>query len=102
MREETCLAPSAATAAGTTCADAAAPIGPDGHRETSPSLLQTIRETILHALSQHERLLVVLWYVERMSIREIAEVLDLTDQQVRRTHERIVDRLREAVTPATA
>lgn len=70
--------------------------------ETSPSLFQAIRETILHALSQHERLLVVLWYVERMSIREIAEVLDPTDQQVRRTHERIVERLREAIAPAVA
>ena len=93
MREETRHAP------GATYADAPAP---EGCRESSASLFQAIRETILHALSQHERLLVVLWYVERMSSREIAEVLDLTDQQVRRTHARIVERLREAITPAAA
>ncbi len=70
-------------------------------KDDSSSLFQAIRDTILHALSQHDRLLVVLWYVERMSIREIGEVLDLTDQQVRRTHERVVARLREVTVPVS-
>ena len=69
--------------------------------DTTP-LFKAIRHSIMHALSQHERLLVVLWYVEQMSIREIGEILDLTDMQVRRTHERVVERLRAAAAPVTA
>jgi RNA polymerase sigma factor (sigma-70 family) len=52
-----------------------------------------IRELFLHGLSHEERLLAILWYVERMTPDEIAEALDVTVAQVRVDHSRIIQKL---------
>lgn len=61
------------------------------------SMLQRI---ILHELTGAERLLVLLWYAERMSPVEIAIALDLTESQAVSMHDRIVARLRESLVAA--
>ena len=58
------------------------------------SMLQRI---ILHELSAAERLLVLLWYAERMSPVEVALALDLTETQAVSMHDRIVSRMRSSL-----
>lgn len=56
-----------------------------------------LRGVILHELTPTERLLVLLWYAERMSPAEVARSLDMTHDQARAMHERVLRRLRRAV-----
>lgn len=57
-----------------------------------------IRNAMLHDLSAMERLLVVLWYAERMSAAEIAATLDMTELQVTRAHRLVLTKLRRHAT----
>ncbi len=52
-----------------------------------------LRTAILRDFSRTERLLVVLWYAERLTPGEVALVLDLTEDQTVRIHESIISRL---------
>ncbi len=54
---------------------------------------EEIREIFLHGLSHEERLLAILWYVERMTPDEIAETLDVPVGQVRLDHSKIIQKL---------
>ena len=54
---------------------------------------EEIREMFLHELSHEERLLAILWYVERMTPDEIAETLDVPVGQVRLDHSKIIQKL---------
>lgn len=60
---------------------------------TRPVSRNEIKELFLHELSHEERLLAILWYVERMTPDEIAETLDVTVAQVRVDHSRIIQKL---------
>ncbi len=62
--------------------------------EASPRMLARVKEAVLHLLSHHERLLLVLWYVERMTVAEIARTLNLTEQQADRMHADVLTKLR--------
>lgn len=57
--------------------------------------LRGIRERIRQSLDETERLLIILRYVEQMTTLEIAQVLDLTEEQVIERHQVIVDKLRD-------
>lgn len=61
----------------------------------STDVRDVLRSAMLHDLTPVERLLVVLWYVERMSIAEIAMTLDMTELQVARTHGLVLAKLRQ-------
>lgn len=65
----------------------------------SPAALR-IREAILRTLPLEDRLLVVLWYAERLNAREISLVLGVPETQVMRSHDRIVSQLHDAATAA--
>lgn len=52
-----------------------------------------IKELFLHELSHTERLLAILWYVERMSPEEIAAAMDSTPDDVELHHARIIQKL---------
>jgi len=56
-----------------------------------------LKSAILRELSDAERLLIILWYAERMTPEEIAQCLDLTPAQVEKHHEEIMARLRRRV-----
>ncbi|MFM9957415.1 MAG: sigma factor-like helix-turn-helix DNA-binding protein [Phycisphaerales bacterium] len=60
------------------------------------AMLTRVKDAVLHMLSHHERLLLVLWYVERMTLAEIARTLNLTEQQADRMHAEILSKLRTA------
>lgn len=62
----------------------------------STGVLTRVKDAVLHVLSHHERLLLVLWYVERMTLAEIARTLNLTEQQADRMHADILSKLRTA------
>lgn len=63
-------------------------------RSLLPAAYTRLKHAVLHALSHHERLLLVLWYAERMTPAEVAMTLDLTEQQARRMHSEVVAKLR--------
>lgn len=66
--------------------------------EVASAARAMLQRIILHELSAAERLLVLLWYAERMSPVEVALALDLTESQAVSMHDRIVSRLRASLT----
>lgn len=59
-----------------------------------------LRTAMLRDFTTNERLLVLLWYAERMTPPEIGLVLDLTAEQVSRIHEAIITRLHASIDAA--
>ena len=53
-----------------------------------------IKELITRGLSRAERLIVVLYYFEEMTMKEIGETLDLSESRVSQMHSAILERLR--------
>lgn len=72
----------------------------DAAGEIASSARALMQRMILHDLNTAERLLVLLWYAERMSPLEVALALDLTESQAVSMHDRIVARLRQSIVGA--
>lgn len=53
-----------------------------------------MREYITRGLTRTERLILILYYYEQMTMKEIGETLDLSESRVSQMHSAIVDRLR--------
>ncbi len=53
-----------------------------------------LREFISEGLTRTERLILILYYYEQMTMKEIGETLDLSESRVSQMHSAIVDRLR--------
>lgn len=53
-----------------------------------------LRELVTRGLSRAERLIVILYYFEEMTMKEIGETLDLSESRVSQMHSAILDRLR--------
>ncbi len=53
-----------------------------------------LRELITRGLSRAERLIVILYYFEEMTMKEIGETLDLSESRVSQMHSAILERLR--------
>jgi len=53
-----------------------------------------IKELVTRGLSRAERLIVILYYFEEMTMREIGEALDLSESRVSQMHSAILSRLR--------
>jgi len=54
-----------------------------------------IKELIMRGLSRAERLIVLLYYYEEMTMKEIGRTLDLSESRVSQMHSAIVKRLRQ-------
>jgi RNA polymerase sigma factor for flagellar operon FliA len=54
-----------------------------------------IRELITKELTRAEQLIVVLYYYEQMTMKEIGATLDLSESRVSQMHSAIIARLRE-------
>lgn len=54
-----------------------------------------LREFLTRGLSTNERRLIILYYYENMSLREIGEVLGLCESRVSQIHQVVIKRLRE-------
>ena len=53
-----------------------------------------IKELITRGLSRAERLIVILYYFEEMTMKEIGETLDLSESRVSQMHSAVLGRLR--------
>ncbi len=53
-----------------------------------------LKELITRGLSRAERLIVVLYYFEQMTMKEIGQALDLSESRVSQMHSAILDRLK--------
>jgi RNA polymerase sigma factor for flagellar operon FliA len=62
---------------------------------TRQTLRQELKELIETGLSRAERLVILLYYCEEMSMREIGETLDLSESRVSQMHSTLLVRLRE-------
>jgi len=66
-------------------------------RQTEDPLLQLqrfdLRDTIMNCLSRIEKLIVVLYYYEQMTMKEIGATLDLSESRVSQMHSSILSRL---------
>jgi RNA polymerase sigma factor for flagellar operon FliA len=54
-----------------------------------------VKDLITHELSRAERLIIVLYYYEQMTMKEIGATLDLSESRVSQMHSAIIGRLRE-------
>lgn len=55
---------------------------------------QDVKDLVTRGLSRSERLIVVLYYYEQMTMKEIGMTLDLSESRVSQMHSAIIDRLR--------
>jgi RNA polymerase sigma factor for flagellar operon FliA len=62
---------------------------------SSKAMREDVRQILVRDLGRNERLVVILYYYERMTLREIGEVLDLSESRVSQIHSAVLDRLRE-------
>jgi len=53
-----------------------------------------LKELVTRGLSRAERLIVVLYYFEEMTMKEIGETLDLSESRVSQMHSAVLERLR--------
>lgn len=58
-----------------------------------------LKQLVAQDLSRHERLIVVLYYYESLTMREIGHVLDLSESRVSQMHASILLRLRAQTQP---
>ncbi|HNX27336.1 MAG TPA: FliA/WhiG family RNA polymerase sigma factor [Phycisphaerae bacterium] len=54
-----------------------------------------LKELLTRGLSRAERLIVILYYFEEMTMKEIGETLDLSESRVSQMHSAIMERMRE-------
>ena len=57
-------------------------------------LIETIK-SILKTLSKKEQLIIQLYYFEEFSLKEIAEILDISESRVSQIHKKIIEKLRK-------
>ena len=57
-----------------------------------------LKELVTRGLSRAERLVLILYYYEAMTMREIGTVLDLSESRVSQMHSSILDRLKSQFT----
>ncbi len=55
---------------------------------------QDLKDLVTRGLSRAERLIVILYYFEEMTMKEIGEALDLSESRVSQMHTAIIERLR--------
>lgn len=62
--------------------------------EATPRFANEIKTLLTHGLDRDERLVVILYYHEKMDVREIALTLDLSEQRVKQIRQSLLSRLR--------
>ena len=59
---------------------------------------RALRESVMEGLTRIERLIVVLYYYEQMTMKEIGTTLDLSESRVSQMHSSILNRLMRQLT----
>ena len=57
-------------------------------------LIETIK-TILHTLKEREQLVIQLYYFEELTLKEISEILDITESRISRIHKSVINKIKE-------
>ena len=73
-------------------------------RSANPLLLaqqKTLKDVLTRGFSRSERLIVVLYYYEQLTMKEIGATLDLSESRVSQMHTSIVNRLKTTLTNRT-
>jgi RNA polymerase sigma factor for flagellar operon FliA len=74
------------------------------HRSANPLLLaqqKTLKDVLTRGFSRSERLIVVLYYYEQLTMKEIGATLDLSESRVSQMHTSIVNRLKVTLSNRT-
>jgi RNA polymerase sigma factor for flagellar operon FliA len=61
---------------------------------------RSLREYLCRDLDREDRLILVLYYYERMKMREIGEVIGISESRVSQKHEALIERLKATVDPS--
>ena len=61
------------------------------------SLLEKVSE-VLSQLKEREQLIVQLYYYEELSLKEISEILDISESRISKNHKKLLKKLRERLT----
>lgn len=72
------------------------------HRQSNPITAVErlcLKEVVLRGMTRAERLIVVLYYYEQMTMKEIGATLDLSESRVSQMHSSILARLKARMTP---
>ncbi len=71
-------------------------VADDGGRDpVNDAQKSDIKELITKGLTRAERLIIVLYYYEQMTMKQIGQTLDLSESRVSQMHSAILERLRE-------
>jgi RNA polymerase sigma factor for flagellar operon FliA len=59
-------------------------------------LIDTIK-TVLEGCSQREQLVIQLYYFEELSLKEISEILNITESRISQIHKSIIHKIKESI-----
>ncbi|MGE0739339.1 RNA polymerase sigma factor FliA [Sulfurimonas sp.] len=59
--------------------------------------LINVIKTVLSGYSQREQLIIQLYYFEELSLKEISEVLDITESRISQIHKSVIHKIKESV-----
>lgn len=93
MEPEDILEDFPSTAAQTVPADSGNPQQTLEERELREELIRSIER-----LGKRERLIITLYYFESLTLKEIAQILKISESRVSQIHEAILERFRETIT----
>ena len=54
-------------------------------------------EDVLETQSERERLIIQLYYFEELSLKEISEVLDITESRISQIHKALLKKIRDTI-----
>ena len=60
------------------------------------NLIEVIEE-VLHKHSEREQLIIQLYYFEELSLKEISEVLDITESRISQIHKALLKKIRDSI-----
>jgi RNA polymerase sigma factor for flagellar operon FliA len=63
-------------------------------RVEEEELIEHIQK-VLNTLSKNEQLIIQLYYFEELSLREISEILGLTESRISQIHKKVIKKIRE-------
>jgi len=72
------------------------------HRQSNPITAVDrlcLKEVVLRGMTRAERLIVILYYYEQMTMKEIGATLDLSESRVSQMHTSILARLKAQLSP---
>lgn len=54
-------------------------------------------EKVLHSVSEREQMIIQLYYFEELSLKEISEILDITESRISQIHKALLKKIRDSI-----